>query len=376
MLRALPPDAVQLLAAQHGVVSTAQLLASGMTSRQCRVAVERGLLFRPFRGVYVDPGAWRTASEPVRHMMRLLAAQLVAPDAIAVGATAAVAWQLPVRWLPDRVQVARAPSAGRLMGANVHRVAVPPGDFATVDGLVATTIPTTCAAIASGNDLAGALVTLDAALRRGVGVDKILAAVEQLPFATQRARAERAVHCADPWSESWLESLSRGCAIDGGLLAPLCNVTLVADGREARVDQLWAEQCVVGEADGKGKYEKRGDLAEAYWDEKRRHEWLEDLGFGVARWGTREVAGDPAPMLGRLDRAMRRRSALGTGWPSGVRAELRALVGVRPPARVVAAVRRLKSAGISIDFAPPDAWRRRERPGSLWTPTPPRRPAA
>lgn len=376
MLRTLPPDAARLLAAQHGVATAAQLLASGMGGRLCRLAAERGLLFRPVRGVYVDPQAWRAASDPVRHAMRLLAAQLVAPDAVGIDTTAAIASQLPVHATPDRARVAREPNAGRLQGAHVQRTAAPPGDIATVEGLVVTTIPLTCAAIAAVDDLAGALITLDAVLRRGIDVAELLAAVGRLPFATQRARAERAVHLADPWPESWLESLSRGRAIAAGVPPPLCNVTLVADGREARVDKLWAEQCVVGEADGKGKYRQRDDVAEAYWDEKRRHEWLEDIGFSVARWSTRDVTSDAAPMLGRLDRAMRRRRALGSVWPPGVRAELRALVGVRNPPRVVEEVRRLQAAGIPIDFAPPDAWRRPERPGSLWLPTQPPRPAA
>jgi very-short-patch-repair endonuclease len=376
MLRSLPPDAARLLATQHGVVAAAQLLASGMTPRQCRVAVKRGLLFRPVRGIYVDPLAWRSASDPVRHAMRLLAAQLVAPDAVGVDLTAAITWQLPVRAIPDQALVARGPRAGRLSGVRVQRAPVPERDRATVDGLVVTTIPVTCAAIAAGEDLPNALITLDAALRRGARAGDLLAAVERLPFASQRARAERAIRLADPWSESWLESLSRGQVIEGGMPVPLCNVTLIADGNEARVDLLYAEHCVVGEADGKGKYEKHDDLAEAYWSEKRRHEWLEDLGFGVARWGTREVAGDAAVMLHRLQRALRRRSGVAGSWPTGVRAELRALPGVRPPDRVVGEVRRLQVLGVPIDFAAPDAWRRDERPGSLWTPIRRRRPAA
>ncbi|HEX5018463.1 MAG TPA: type IV toxin-antitoxin system AbiEi family antitoxin domain-containing protein [Actinomycetes bacterium] len=382
MLRALPPDAAALLATQHGVVTASQLLASGMTPRQCRVAIDRGLLFRPYRGVYVDPEAWHAASGEVRHAMRLLAAQLVAPDAVGVEASAAIARRLPVRAVPERAQVARQPQAGRLVGAHVHRAAVPSADVTSVDGLTVTTTAVTCAAIASGHDFAGALITVDAALRRGLGSDELLAAVERLPYATRRARADRVIDLADPWSESWLESLSRGEQIAAGVPAPLCNVTLIADGREARVDHLWAEECVIGEADGKGKYEKQGDPAEAHWNEKRRQEWLEDLGFIVVRWATRDVADNPAPMLARLARARSRRSVFGGGWPSGVRAELRALIGVRQPARVVAEVRRLQAVGIPIDFAPPDAWRRREEPGSLWTPAAPpklmrsRRPAA
>lgn len=376
MLRSLPPEVAGLLATQHGVASTAQLQAVGLTARQCRLAVQRGLLRRPYRGVYLDSAAWSAASDPVRHAMQLLGAQLVAPDAVGIDVTATIAWQLPVRAIPNRVAVARDGSAGRLVCAKVRRAPVAAVDTAMVDGLLVTTLPVTCAAIAATRPLADALITLDAALRRGVRADELVAAAEGLPFATHRERAQRAIDLADPWSESWLESLSRGRGIEAGLPVPLCNVTLIAGSREARVDELWAELGVVGEPDGEGKYRKRDDIAKAHWDEKRRHEWLEDLGFGVARWGTVDVASDADVMVARLARATRRRAQLGAGWPSGVTAELRALPGVAMPARVAAEVARLQALGIPIEFAPPDYWRQRERLGSLWTPASARRPTA
>ncbi len=376
MLRSLPPEAAGLFSTQHGVASTAQLHAVGLTARQCRLAVQRGLLRRPYRGVYLDPAAWSAAPDPIRHAMQLLGAQLVAPDAVGIDISAAIAWQLPVRAIPNLVAMARDASAGRLVGATVRRAPVAAVDTATVDDLLVTTIPVTCAAIAATHPLADALITLDAVLRRGIHADTLVAAAEGLPFATHRERALRTIDLADPWSESWLESLSRGRGIEAGLPMPLCNVTLIAGSREARVDELWAELGVIGEPDGKGKYRKRDDIAQAHWDEKRRHEWLEDLGFAVARWGTVDVASDADVMVDRVDRATRRRAQLGAGWPSGVTAELRALPGVAVPARVAAEVARLRALGIPIEFAPPDFWRERERLGSLWTPPGARRPTA
>ena len=124
---------------------------------------------------------------------------------------------------------------------------------------------------------------------------------------------------------------------------PLCNVTMIFEGREARVDDLWAELGVVGEADGKGKYERRTKpAAEVHWEEKQRREWLDEIGFEVARWGTREVAGDGRPMKRRVDRAIDKQAQIGFRWPGGVRAELRGLVGVTPPERVAAEVGRLR----------------------------------
>jgi hypothetical protein len=279
-------------------------------------------------------------------------------------------WQLPVRRPPHRPDVVRAPHRGRLAGATVRRGVAPylDADVVRVEGLLVTSLAVTCADVAGSTELADALITVDAALRRGVSSEDLQAAVGRLTHATRRRHAERAIAVADPWSESWLESLSRGRAVEARLPLPLCNVTLVAGGREARVDKLWAEAGVIGEADGKGKYQQ-GDAAEAHWREKQRHEWLEDLGFEVARWGAREAGGDGSAMTRRLQRAFARRAGFGTGWPRGdLRAELRALPGVQTPARVVAEVERLRALGVPIRLAAADPWRAPERPGSLWTP--------
>jgi very-short-patch-repair endonuclease len=50
-------------------------------------------------------------------------------------------------------------------------------------------------------------------------------------------------------------------------------------GTIGRVDFLWREPCVVGEADGRVKY-RDNEL----WQEKLRQERLEDAGFTVLRW--------------------------------------------------------------------------------------------
>lgn len=370
-MRSLPPDAVVLLELQHGVATTAQLRGTGLTKRQLAVAVRRRLLLNPRRGIYVDRPTWRAAPEVTKHAMRLLAVQLVAPDAVGFGPTAAMVWQLPVRRPPTRPLVARQPDQGAVAGADVCRVQGVAPTAVTVEGLRVTDLASTAVCVAAHSDtLADALITMDAALRRGVDAEDLRHAVQRLPSAGQQRRAARAVEHADPWSESWLESLSRGRVIELEMPVPLCNVTIIFEGREARVDDLWVELGVVGEADGKGKYERRTKpAAEVHWEEKQRREWLDEIGFEVARWGTREVAGDGRPMRRRVDRAIDRQAQLGFRWPQGVQAELRGLVGVTPPERIVAEVSRLRSLGFPIGFAEPDRWRPPEEPGSLWTPT-------
>ena len=370
MLRSLTPDAAALLKVQHGVATAAQLQAAGLTKRQLGAAVRCELLINPRRGVYVERATWRGASDLTRRAMRLLAVQLVAPDAVGIDVTAAMVWQLPVRRLPERPIVARQPERGVVAGAHVARVRWAAHEVVSVDGLRVTSLASTAVSVAAHSDsLADALITMDAALRRGVTGSDLLRAVDELPSASRRRRAGRAIEYADPWSESWLESLSRGRAIELDMPVPLCNVTVRSGGRKARVDELWPELGVVGEADGKGKYDRRSTpAAEVHWEEKRRREWLDEIGFEVARWGTGEVALDGRPMKRRVDRAVARQEQAGFRWPEGVMAELRGLAGVSPPERVVAEVARLRSLGFPICLVEPDWWRPPTVPGSLWTP--------
>ncbi|MFL6288050.1 MAG: hypothetical protein ACJ73L_06595, partial [Actinomycetes bacterium] len=223
--------------------------------------------------------------------------------------------------------------------------------------------------VAARSSLSDALITLDAALRRGCPQEDVTSAIERLEQANHRGRAQRALELADPWSESWLESLSRGRGIELGMPVPLCNVTLVFDTFEARVDELWVELGVIGECDGKGKYLLKGDVAEAYWREKQRHENLEENGFAVARWGTAHLLTDASTMLRRFHRAVQRQKSLREGWPAAVSAELRLIPGVSAPSRVVREVERLQGLGYPVSIADPDPWRRSERITSLWTPT-------
>lgn len=308
------------------------------------------------------------ASELTQHAMRLFAVQLVVPDAVGIDLTAAMVSQVPVRRPPMQPIVARQPQQGRVAGARVRRMHGLTHDVVCVEGLRVTDLSSTAVSVAANcASIADALITMDATLRRGVDVSDLLRAVQRLPTSVCQDRARLAIEHASPWSESWLESLSRGRAIELDMPMPLCNVTVIMGAREVRVDELWAEQGVVGEADGKAKYERQDlSVAQVHWNEKQRREWIEEIGFEVARWGTREVAADGRAMKRRVDRAFARQA--GFTWPSGVRAEVRGLVGATPPAQVSAEVARLQSLGVPICFADPDSWRPFEQPPPLWTP--------
>jgi hypothetical protein len=100
--------------------------------------------------------------------------------------------------------------------------------------------------------------------------------------ATARAVAE----LADGRAESPLESLSRWRLHEAGVEPPVPQVRIWIDTVEWRVDFLWPECAVVGEADGRGKYRQAPD---ALWREKLRQRELERAGFAVVRYSSQDL---------------------------------------------------------------------------------------
>lgn len=359
-------DAVRcLLDGQHGVVTRAQLHTVGVSDRTIATWVRRGRLIRVAPGCLVDSDRWSAATAQQRHLMRLLGVQLSAPDSVARAATSAISWGLPVRSIPSKPAVIRGPDASPLTSASVQRRALDREHICRRQALATLSLAHTVVDVASVVPLPDALITLDAARRRGLPLGRLQTALEQRGTFAGVDRARLALTAGDPASESPLESLSRGRVIELGLPLPLCNVVIRKGGRVARVDKLWVEDGVVGEADGNGKYANE-NASEVIWDEKRRHDWLEELGFAVPRWGWPEVADDGAALERRYHRAVGKQRASGFRWPVGVTVDVRQPLGIELPPRVVAEVDRLARAGYPVQRVAVSRW----FGGSpaLWTP--------
>lgn len=347
MPRHLSDAARVALDAQHGVITRQQLLSLGVSDRTISTWVRRGHLHRIFPGCFAETGPWREAPAALRHTMQLLAVQMTAPDVVARGATAALTWRLPVRSVPILPLVIRQPGHSLLATARVERRELQPNHVVQRGGLTMLTMVHTIIDVAAQSPLPDALITVDAALRRGLRRTELLAAFDDRTSFPGRGAAVTAVEAGDPASESPLESLSRGRIIERGLPLPLCNVVVRAFGRSARVDKLWVEDGVVGEADGHVKYSKQ-DASMVIWKEKRRREWLEELGLAVARWGMPEVGDDGAALERRYRAAAARQRAVGFTWPLDVTLEVPRLRGAEIPPRVLAEVERLAAAGYPI----------------------------
>ena len=116
-------------------------------------------------------------------------------------------------------------------------------------------------------------------------------------------RAAQVIDFADGAAESPLESRSRVAFAGGGLPAPaLQALILLRDGGRARVDFLWAQWRIIGEADGRLKIQRPEDL----WDEKLREDRLRELGYEVVRWTWDEIVNYPEVVVARILRAIAR----------------------------------------------------------------------
>lgn len=309
-----------------GPVGYAAARASGVTAGQLRAAIDAGVVMRVRRGIVIDTASWAAGSSGDRRRWALEAALQAFPGSFGSHETAARLHRLPDYRMdpptdPPSTHITVTGAARREGWLTVHGCDTPRIHVSEVDELAVTDLVRTSIEVAATRSLRSAVVFVDAAMRREVGLtvggwglreavlepDRRLALRQQWrvalrPYARHRwvTRVREAVEMADPGSESVLESLSRVAVVEWGLPVPRCGVPVQGDdGRTYWADMVWDDARVIGEADGLSKY----DGVEAVLAEKRRQEALEGRGWTFARWGMAEVLPDSSVMAARIRRA-------------------------------------------------------------------------
>ena len=286
----------ELLAAQAGVVTPAQLHAAGVSGRQLRPG---GSWLRLRQGAYAPRRAHEEADLPGRAALGVAAERLVTGvDQVAVGEWAAALHGLPLLGrLPVRPTVAERKEVRPLHHGRSRRI----GAVVEERGVPVLAPALAAADVARRQGLAAGLVTADALLRRG---PEPLAAAARSFAGWPGARTARLVaQLADGRSESPLESLGRARFVEQGL--PPCDLQVVvgdAYGPIARVDHAWLAHRTVAEADGALKYTS----PEALFAEKRREDRLREAGFEVVRYTWDEALRSPALVAARVRAAFAR----------------------------------------------------------------------
>jgi hypothetical protein len=291
------------------------------TERSLTRRVRAGELVRIRTGVYLPAERWKSLTSDGQYRARVYAAAAV----VRLGTqfesdSAAALWRLPTLgpW-PSIVQVLGPKATGGRSSTGVHRRGAPFDDRAvTMNDVTITTLGRTVVDLSARSSFQRAVCMLDDALRvpragefrHAVGVAAVTkeglgALSESLEPRPGMARARLALAFGDGLSGSVGESLSRAHMHLLGFPPPQLQVPFFdAHGLVGYADFFWPEFSLVGEFDGKVKYNgrtySRGHLPEeVVWAEKLREDRLRRLVRSVARWDW-DVALKPVRLAERL----------------------------------------------------------------------------
>jgi hypothetical protein len=288
-------------AGQLGAFTYAQARAAGYTEAEVRARVASGRWLRLRRGAYASAATWDAADERARHgILAVSAALTVGADTAVSHTSAAVLLGAPTLGWPDQVHVTRGSGGHQLSGTRVHRAPLPAEDVLARAGIRVTTPARTLIDVARTEPFRAAVVIADGLLRAGLLDAAHLDAMRGTPLTGRGAgAARRVVAFATGLSDNPGESLSRVAIHTAGLPPPELQVEISPrgpDGPGIRVDFLWRRQRLVGEFDGRLKYQAPADL----YAEKRREDRIRAMGYGVVRWGWAEAYGDFGPTAARI----------------------------------------------------------------------------
>lgn len=300
----------------------------------------RGLLLRLRPGIFVRAAEWECSPLWVRHRAAAAAAALSIPSAVLCRETALALYGVPLLRVPREVQLrtisrgmvgtskTRVPRGVGAQGFPVRRIGPPvsnrfPGHLArsayqegsgaaaqvrlTVAGLLLSgggspqvtveSLPFVLLDTLPRMSFESGVVALDSALAGrysgGIAVepDRLSACEGWLWSQAAQAKWQSVLSFADPRAESPGESRSRVVIDQLGFVAPhLQTEVRLAGGRRRRLDFDWDAAGVIGEFDGKVKYQPGsrdgfGNEASVYWDEKWREDEVEEAtGKRFVRW--------------------------------------------------------------------------------------------
>lgn len=277
------------------VVRAKDLMAQGASEQQLTRLVRTGRLERVRHGAYAGE---RGNDSAARHRQLVEGTwPLLGERAVLSHATAGLLHGLPV-WdeLLTRVSITRAEGGHGRVGSQLRVRCTPldPDQVVEVDGFRMTNLERTAIDLARCLDYERAVAVLDAALRAGADRSVLVAVVEAAHGFRGVGTARTALDFADRRAESVGESFSRVRLAAAGLPAPELQVDIFdEDGNwVARSDFGWLERGVLGEFDGTVKYVgPDAQVTRAVLREKHREANMRDLGWALARWGSRDLAG-------------------------------------------------------------------------------------
>lgn len=295
----------------QGLVTSARLVAAGVSRQQLSRARAAGQVVQVHRGVYAlvplppRPRFLVTADGVDPAYVAHVRARLLnlGPGAAACGRTAAAlyGWGLLVE--PAAIELCmRHGSDLRRKGVQARQRRSAARSWVRVLEdtwrLPLTTPVQTVLDCALDLPLLQAVVVCDSALRAGsVTQEELLIAAGRLPGVKGAARVRRVLELGDPRSESVLESLLRTHLLLAGISAFTTQAVLARLPRSLRVDFCFAEAGLVIEVDGARWHpDPARDL--------ERDNQLAVLGWRVLRLGWSQVVNDSTETLADIRAAL------------------------------------------------------------------------
>ncbi|HKG49952.1 MAG TPA: hypothetical protein VKB14_05895 [Actinomycetales bacterium] len=301
------------------VFSAGTAASAGLTHHAIAHRIRTGRWLRLRRGVFCRADTWSALGARARHLLLTRAELLsIGRGRVVSHESAAAAWGLPLPsaglgpvWTTDG-DLGR--SARRSRDRVVEVASLRPHDVVLLDGLAVTAETRTVADCLRHQTLTDAVAVGDSALRGRLTtvpqIDETLRFQAGWPYV---GRARAALPLLDPRRETPLESQSFAALWQCGIPLPCAQVYVYdAEGQfVAIVDALWIAAGLVGECDGRTKYDldlvQRRDpevVRSALLREKVREDRLRGTQLGVIRWGTWDVRPDLSGLARRVRAAM------------------------------------------------------------------------
>lgn len=290
--------------------------------RELSRRAKSGELLRIRHGCYVDSRSWGRLEDEERYRGMLAAmARTARRTPLFSTETAGVLWGLPRPALPSDIQVIVPVGSGRKSSNGVRRITRDRAEVTVAEidhGLLVTGKIQTAVDLALIYDFPWAVAVMDRLLNvkplpaesrsRPVMKAEVQACAALLPSGAKRRKVLRVLEFADGLAMYPGESLSRVYIAELGFPAPELQYRVMDElGLVAVVDFYWKDHALVGEFDGRGKYQKpeytQGKTAaQVVIEEKNRENRIRSTGRNVARWEWKEAT-NPQLLLRELTRA-------------------------------------------------------------------------
>lgn len=265
---------------------------TGIDDRLLRRAAEQGVLTRIRRGVFVPTEVWQALSPDERRRLFMASALEMNPGLVASHRSAAALWGIPLLQHPPVVDILVPLTQGSRSAHGFSRHGTPRPEAYVVedDGLRLTSPERTVVDLALTVPFPEAVVAADWLLAQGSRPATLFAVLDELAPRQNRLRAERVVTFADARSGSVGESRSRAIIEELGFSRPEIQVPFSdRRGLIGLVDFFWSDAALIGEFDGRVKYERPDMLSgrspsDVVVEEKLREDRLRATGPRVVRW--------------------------------------------------------------------------------------------